>query len=66
MAFFMHRRGGGVQRPGRQRPGIRQHRQPAFSVAEVAPLFFAEQVPPEAKTSGMSQASDSQLTETAP
>lgn len=48
LRFFMRHRGGGVQDGNCQRPGIRQQRHPAFRVAVVPPLFFAEQVPPEA------------------
>lgn len=44
-----------------QMPGTRQHVRLARSVAEAAPLFFAEQVPPEENTNGISQTDDWQL-----
>lgn len=48
LRFFMRHRAEDVQGRDCQRPGIRQQRHPAFRVAAVPPLFFAEQMLPEA------------------
>lgn len=52
---------GFFSRAGYQRPGIRQQRSPARRSADVAPLFFAEQMLPEDDTIGISHELDSQF-----